>query len=300
LINYGSARMKTELVPDILRGKKRICLAITEPFAGSDVANLRCRAVKSEDGKFYIVSGVKKWISAGLDSDYFVTAVRTGSQKEGAGGISLLLIERSEGLTTKIIKTSYAASAGTSYITMENVKVPVQNLLGKENQGFALVMQNFNHERWMIVVGNNSACRMILKECILWANQRKVFGKPLITQPVIQGKLAEMAAGIEAVTAWLDTITYQMQHLPYKEQNEKLAGSIALLKYYATRVSLMCHDHSSQIFGGRAITRDGMGQRIERFGRSVKYTAIYGGSEEIMQSLAVKQMLKRLPPRARL
>jgi len=299
LLNYGSPKMQKEILPDVLRGNKRICLAITEPFVGSDVAGLRCIAVKSECGKYYIVSGVKKWISAGLDSDFFVTAVRTGTQP-GAAGISLLLIERSEGLSTKIIKTSYAASAGTSYVTMENVKVPIENLLGKENQGFAMIMQNFNHERWMIVVGNLAACRMILQECILWANQRKVFGKPLITQPVIQNKISEMAAQIEAMTAWLDMVTYQMQHLPYKEQNEKLAGPIALLKYYSTRVSLMVNDHSAQIFGGRAITRDGMGQRVERFGRAVKYTAIYGGSEEIMQSLAVKQMLKRLPPRARL
>lgn len=299
LLNYGSPKMKKEILPDILRGNKRICLAITEPFVGSDVAGLKCRAVKSADGKHYIVSGVKKWISGGLDSDYFVTAVRTGTQP-GAAGVSLLLIERSEGLSTKIIKTSYAASAGTAYVTMENVKVPVENLLGKENHGFAMIMQNFNHERWMIVVGNLSACRMILQECILWANQRKVFGKPLITQPVIQGKIAEMAAQVEALTAWLDTVTYQMQNMPYKEQNDKLAGPIALLKYYSTRVSLMVNDHSAQIFGGRAITRDGMGQRVERFGRAVKYTAIYGGSEEIMQSLAVKQMLKRLPPRSRL
>lgn len=298
LLNYGTPAMHTDILPDVLLGNKRICLSITEPFVGSDVAKLRTRAVRSECGKFFIVSGVKKWISGGLDSDWFVTAVRTGGP--GMGGISLLLIPRVEGLTTKLIKTSYAASAGTAYVTMENVKVPVEYLLGKENQGFAPIMNNFNHERWMIVVGTMASSRQILSECILWANQRKVFGKALIQQPVIMNKIAEMAAQIEALSAWVDTVTYQMQNLPYKQQGKVLAGPIALMKYYSTRVSLMVADHSAQIFGGRAITRGGMGQNVERFARAVKYTAIYGGSEEIMQSLGVKQMLKRMPPRAML
>jgi alkylation response protein AidB-like acyl-CoA dehydrogenase len=282
----------------VLLGNKRIVLSITEPFAGSDVAQIKCTAEKTPDGKHYIVNGVKKWITAGLDAELFVTAVRTGGK--GMKGISLLLIERSDGLTTKIIKTSYSASAGTAYVVYDNVKVPVENLLGEENKGFKCIVQNFNHERWMMAVNTVTGCRLALKDCILWANQRKVFGKPLIAQPVIQAKLAEMAAQIEALTSWLDSVTYQMQNLPYEEQVIKLAGPIALLKYYSTRVAYKCADHASQIFGGRAITRSGMGQNVERFSRAVKYTAIYGGSEEIMQSLAVKQMLKHMPLNARL
>lgn len=298
LMNYGSKLLQETVLPKVLRGEKRICLAISEPFVGSDVAGLRCRAEKSACGTFFLVNGVKKWISSGLDADYFVTAVRTG--KEGHSGISMLLVERTAGLSTKIIKTSYSASAGTAYVVYENVKVPIENILGKENRGFELIMHNFNHERWMIIAGNLGSYRGMLKECVLWATQRKVFGKALITQPVIQAKIAEMTAQIEALSSWLDSVTYQMQNMPYKEQNEKLGGSIALLKYYSTRVGLLVWDHSAQILGGRAITRDGMGQRVERFGRAVKYTAIYGGSEEIMQSLAVKQMMKRMPPRARM
>jgi len=298
IINYGTPEMKKTVLPEVLLGNKRIVLAITEPFAGSDVAGLKATAVKSADGSHYIVNGVKKWITGGVDAEYFITGVRTGGR--GMGGISLLLIERSEGVTTKLIKTSYSASAGTAYVIFENVKVPCKNILGKENQGFKCIVQNFNHERWMIVANVYAACRLVLTDSILWANQRKVFGKPLINQPVIQGKLSEMAAQIEALAAWIDLITYQMHTLSYKDQQTKLAGPIALLKYYSTRVAYMCADHSSQIFGGRAITRTGMGQNIERFSRAVKYTAIYGGSEEIMQSLAAKQMLKLIPRNARL
>eukprot|EP00457_Paulinella_chromatophora_P004820 gb/GEZN01004833.1/.p1 GENE.gb/GEZN01004833.1/~~gb/GEZN01004833.1/.p1 ORF type:complete len:524 (-),score=71.08 gb/GEZN01004833.1/:290-1861(-) len=298
LVSYGTPFMQQEILPLLLKGEKKICLAISEPFAGSDVANIKTTAVKTPCGKFYEVNGVKKWITGGQDSDYFVTAVRTGGK--GIPGISMLLIERSEGLKTSIIKTSYSASAGTAYITMEKVMVPVENLLGKENQGFNLIMNNFNHERWMIVVNVLAQCRVILSDCILWANQRKVFGKPLITEPIIQAKISEMAAQMEALSAWSDLVTHQMTVLPHKEQGRVLAGPIGLLKFYSTRVSTLVADHASQIFGGRAITRNGMGQNVERFARSQKYAAIYGGSEEIMVSLAAKQMLKRLPPMSRL
>ena len=112
-------------------------------------------------------------ITNGTFADYFVTAVRTGGP--GVGGVSLLLVERSEGLETKPIKTSYS-SAGTAYVTYDDVKVPVGNLLGKENQGFRCIMHNFNHERWYIVAGANRASRLVVEEC-LWAYQRE-FCKP--------------------------------------------------------------------------------------------------------------------------
>ena len=89
-----------------------------------------------------IVNGTKKWITNGIDSDYFVTMVRTGK------GFSVLLIPRCEGLETKPIKTSYSASAGTAFITYDNVKVPVENILGQEKQGMRVILSNFNHERW--------------------------------------------------------------------------------------------------------------------------------------------------------
>ena len=104
----------------------------------------------------------------------------------------MLLIERSEGVETKPIKTSYSSAAGTCYIIFENVQVPVENLLGKQGGGFAVIMYNFNHERWFIVAGMVSACRRVIEDCFLWANQRIVFGNPLLNQPVIRNKLAHM------------------------------------------------------------------------------------------------------------
>lgn len=134
--------MKKRISDEVFSGQKKICLAITEAFAGSDVAGLRTTAVKTADGKHYIVNGTKKWITNGVFSDYFVTGVKTDK------GLSVLLIERGEGVETKAIKTSYSPAAGTTYITFDNVKVPVENLLGEENKGIYVILSNFNHERW--------------------------------------------------------------------------------------------------------------------------------------------------------
>lgn len=140
LIHFGTPELIKAHAPLVLSGEKRICLAISEAFAGSDVASIRTVATKTEDGQHYIVNGTKKWITNGTFSDYFVTAVRTGPLSAGARGVSLLFIERSPGLATEKIITSYSPAAGTAFVTFDNVKVPVGNLLGKENQGFQVCL----------------------------------------------------------------------------------------------------------------------------------------------------------------
>jgi alkylation response protein AidB-like acyl-CoA dehydrogenase len=244
VLNFGTDKLKTRILPEILSGRQRICLAISEPSAGSDVAAITTTATKSPDGKFYIVNGTKKWITNGSHCQYFSTAVRTG---KGHGGISMLLIERTDGLETKPIKTSYSSSAGTCLIILENVKVPIENLLGKEGGGFPVIMYNFNHERWFIVAGMVSASRMVLEECMKWTHQRIVFGKRLIDQPVIRNKLAHMVTKIESVQSWLENITFNMNAMSYKEAAGKLGGPIALLKLLSTRVAHEVSDEACQV-----------------------------------------------------
>jgi alkylation response protein AidB-like acyl-CoA dehydrogenase len=154
---------------------------------------------------------------------------------------------------------------------------------------------NFNHERWAIICGINAASRHALEETLKWTNQRVVFGKKLSAQPVVRGKLASMIAQVESVQHWLENITYQMVNMSYAEQTVKLAGPIALLKYHSTRVAHNVSDEATQIFGGRGITKSGMGRVIETFQRTYKFAAILGGSEEIMQDLGVRQALRTFP-----
>eukprot|EP00397_Hematodinium_sp_SG-2012_P006876 GEMP01006913.1.p1 GENE.GEMP01006913.1~~GEMP01006913.1.p1 ORF type:complete len:517 (+),score=101.14 GEMP01006913.1:120-1670(+) len=282
---------------EVLLGNKRVCLAISEPHAGSDVANIVTTCTKTPDGKHYIVNGIKKWITNGCFADYFITAARSGNKK---GQMNMFFIPRCEGLTTRQMKTSYSSSAGTALIIYDNVKVPVENLLGKEHKGFMCVMANFNHERWFITSQLVGSLRQIVKECLVWSTVRKIYGKPLTAMPVIRQKLAKIIAGVEAIEANLNNVTYQMNHMDYKTQTAHLAGPIALLKYQSTRVAEMVSDESVQIFGGRGITQTGMGKKVERLQRTFKFAAILGGSEEVLADLGLRQSLRFFPKQARL
>lgn len=293
VLHFAPPHIRDKVLPEILRGNKRICLAISEPAAGSDVAGMLTTATKTPDGKHYVVNGVKKWITNGMFADYFVTAVRTGS---GRGGLSMLFISREMGVQTKAIKTTYSSCAGTALVIFDDVMVPVENLMGlgnkgKEGQGFACVMFNFNHERWFIVAQFLMACRYCIADCFKWATQRMAFGKPLIEQPVLRQKLARMAGAVESAHALLESVTYQMDTMPYKDQSAKLGGPIALLKYQSTRAGTLVADEAVQMFGGRGITRTGMGSNIEKFQKTYKYAAILGGSEEVMADLAIRQQM---------
>lgn len=137
--------------------------------------------------------------------------------------------------------------------------------------------------------------RTVLEECLKWAHQRIVFGKPLITQPVIRQKIGRMIQLVEANQAWLEQVTYQMNHMNYKEQAKHLSGVIGLLKTYGTRCSAEIADNATQIFGGRGVTQTGMGRVIETFNRTYKFDAILGGAEEVMNDLGVRQAMRFMP-----
>ncbi|GAD93493.1 acyl-CoA dehydrogenase, putative [Paecilomyces variotii No. 5] len=291
LVKYGKKPLVDRILPGILAGDKRICLAITEPDAGSDVANLTCEAKLSEDGKHYIVNGEKKWITNGIWADYFTTAVRTGGP--GMGGVSLLLIEREHaGVSTRRMDCQGVWSSGTTYVTFEDVKVPVENLIGKENQGFKVIMTNFNHERIGIIIQCLRFSRVCYEESVKYAHKRRTFGKRLIDHPVIRMKLAHMARQIEASYNWMENMIYQCQVMDETEAMLKLGGAIAGLKAQSTTTFEFCAREASQIFGGLSYTRGGQGAKVERLYRDVRAYAIPGGSEEIMLDLSMRQSLR--------
>jgi alkylation response protein AidB-like acyl-CoA dehydrogenase len=124
--------LRDKYIPSILSGDKLICLAITEPNAGSDVANIQSRAEKSSCGTYYTLNGLKKWITSGVYSDLFTVCARTGEK----GELTLLLVERGAGVTLRKIKTQGMNSSGSTFIIFENVRVPAENVIGKEGRGF--------------------------------------------------------------------------------------------------------------------------------------------------------------------
>jgi len=287
--NHASEAIKQKVVPDALSGKICCCLAITEPSAGSDVANLKTTA--KLEGDHYILNGEKKWITNGIFAKYFTVACRTGGP--GMNGLSLLLVERGmPGLTTRKMKCSGVWSSGTTYITFDDVKVPKENILGKEGSGFKYIMQNFNHERFGICAMTNRFSRVCLEESVKFANKRKTFGKTLVQHPVIRFKLAEMARLVEATHSWLEWCTYQMNTMGNMEANLKLGGHTALLKVQCTKVFEYCARESAQVFGGLGYTRGGQGEKVERLNREVRAMAVPGGSEEVMLDLGIRQASK--------
>ncbi|KAF8962776.1 acyl-CoA dehydrogenase [Flammula alnicola] len=303
VLNFGSPALKAKVVPDVLSGQKLICLAISEAFAGSDVSGLKTTATKTEDGKHWIINGTKKWITNGTFAHYFTVGCKTED------GFTVILVERGEGVETKAIKTSYSPTAGTAFVTFDNVKVPVENTLGPEGGGIFVMLSNFNHERWVMICSSARSQRLIVEECLKWTTQRKAFGKPLHSQAVIRSKLASMIARVESVQNWLENITHQMNNMArrlsmtsasYKEQAAKLAGPIGILKMQATRSAQLTATDAVQIFGGRGITRTGMGEFIEHYHRTVPFDAILGGAEDVLGDLGVRQAIRGIPKNAKL
>eukprot|EP00916_Digyalum_oweni_P007468 GHVL01012618.1.p1 GENE.GHVL01012618.1~~GHVL01012618.1.p1 ORF type:complete len:520 (+),score=86.62 GHVL01012618.1:57-1616(+) len=287
----GPPHLAEKVKKECLSGEKIICLCITEPYAGSDVANLQTMAKKSDDGRFYYVTGEKKWITNGVTADYFTVAVRTGGA--GMNGVSVLLLDRSmPGIETKQMKCTGVWPSGTTYITFDNVKVPVENLIGKENKGFKVIMNNFNHERFGFIIQSTRLARVCVEESFKYAVKRETFNKRLIDHPVIRAKLGEMIGKVECCHAYMENIAFQMNTMHPLEQEMKLAGPLALLKVEATRTLERCAREAVQIFGGNGYTRGGQGEKVERIYREVKALAIPGGSEEVMIDLGVRQSIK--------
>lgn len=278
ILRMGSPAMKDRVIPSVLSGDKIAALAITEPAGGSDVANLQTTARREAD--HYVVNGSKMYITSGMRADYYTVAVRTGG--EGAGGISLLLIERDrDGFSRTPLKKQGWWASDTAALYFDDVRVPLDNLIGEENQGFAGIMSNFNSERIGMAAGAVGFSRVCLDDALDWARERRTFGKRLGDHQVIRHKLADMYKRINATQSWLELLAWRI------DQGEKPVAEIALLKVQATETMEYCAREAMQIMGGAGYMR---GSRVERIYREVRVYAIGGGSEEIMRDLAARQM----------
>jgi acyl-CoA dehydrogenase len=279
VVNFAQQHLKEMIAPVVIDGSKKISLAITEPGAGSDVAQLATTAKR--EGDHYIVNGSKTYITGGMKANWFTTAVRTSAN--GAAGVSTLLIPAN---TPGVSRTSLDRKQGwwcsdTATLYFDNVRVPVENLLGQENQGFKVIMNNFNSERMGMSVGMNGAARVCVEEAVAWAKERKTFGKRLADHQVIRHKVAEMVRKIQATDCYLQIVSRQIQ------LGNEDAAAIALLKVQSSQTMEFCAREAMQIMGGVSYMRGG---RVERIYREVRVNAIGGGSEEIMRDLAARQI----------
>jgi acyl-CoA dehydrogenase len=275
----GSEEIKQRVLPGVVSGERGASLAITEPSGGSDVANLRTRAVR--DRSDYVLNGEKTFITGGMRSDFFVVAARTGG--EGLTGISLFLVEAdSPGFSRQPLprKMGWWCS-DTASLFFDDCRVPGDNLLGPEDRGFLAVMENFNFERFFMAAQCLGMMQACLDDATAWARERNTFGKRLIQHQVIRHKLADMSARIDATRALIREIAWNIN------EGEIPIAEISKAKFFASKGLEFCASEAMQILGGAGYLR---GSRIERIYREVKVMAIGGGSEEILRDLAARQM----------
>lgn len=196
-------------------------------------------------------------ITNGIWSSYATMAVRTSGP--GPSGLSLLVVPLLDypGVSMRRIKVSGHLSSGTTYIELDDVRVPVKNLIGQEGMGMKYIMMNFNHERLSLAIGAVRAARVVLAAAFEYCLKREAFGKTLMEQPVVRHRLAKCGAMLESQWAWVEQFVYQMSKLKKVEADVELGGLTALAKARAGIVLDECARCAVLLFGGNGFTTTG-------------------------------------------
>jgi len=279
----GSEALKEKYLPGICRGEQLTAIAVTEPGGGSDVAAIRTRAAR--DGSHYVLNGSKMFITNGAMADLFFVAARLeGSPREKRHtGISMFLVERSTpGFTVsrKLDKMGNRAS-DTAELAFENMRVPADNLLGREGVGFYEVMRVFQRERLVAGLHAVAGCERALEDTIAYVKQRHAFEGPLSEKQVVRHKLADLATLIEAAR-WL---TYSAC-LKF-QAGEDAVKEISMVKLFSGEMAQKVAYDCVQLHGGYGYMRE---YPVERFFRDIRLLTIGGGTSEIMKEIIAKQM----------
>ncbi|KAE8166589.1 acyl-CoA dehydrogenase/oxidase [Aspergillus tamarii] len=295
IARFGTPEQRQRWLPSVAKGDIRFCLGITEPDAGSDVASISTTARR--EGDFYVVNGAKKWITNGIWADYCTAAVRTGGP--GKGGISLLVIPlAAPGVTRRRMYNSGVHASGSTFIELDDVRVPVDHLIGEENKGFPLIMSNFNPERLSLACASLRLARVCAEDAFHYATQRETFGAPLITRQAIQSKIFKFGLMIEPAYAFLEQLVNIIELTKDRPTDDvRIGGMTALLKVMSTRALEKSVREAQQILGGAGYNKAGKGARIEQISRDSRVHVVGGGSEEIMMGLALQEETKALRTR---
>ncbi|MDV7991426.1 MULTISPECIES: acyl-CoA dehydrogenase family protein [unclassified Rhodococcus (in: high G+C Gram-positive bacteria)] len=280
LVAAGDADQIEKWVRPTLAGEKIGSLAITEPGGGSDVGHLRTKAVK--DGDHYVVNGSKTYITSGCRADFIVTAVRTGG--EGAAGVSLLVIEKGTPgfeVTSKLDKMGWRAS-DTAELSFVDARVPVANLVGAENSGFAQIAQAFLTERIALAAQAYASAQRCLDLTLQWVRDRETFGKPLIARQSVQNTVTEMARKIDIARVYTRSLVERSL-----QENQDFIAEVCFAKNTAVESGEWVANQAVQLFGGLGYMRE---SEVERQYRDMRILGIGGGTTEILTGLAAKRL----------
>jgi acyl-CoA dehydrogenase len=275
VFRFGTPEQHERFLRPAIRGERIGALGITEPGAGSDVASIRTVARKVPGG--YVVNGSKTFITNGVRADFLVCAVKT-TDEGGHHGMSFLILERDMPgyeVSRKLEKMGWHAS-DTGELAFTDVEVPDENLLGEENQGFYLIMANFQWERLLMALGAVGAMRRLLDVAVAYASEREAFGRPIGRFQTIRHKVAEMGVKLEAGRA----LTYAA--LRKYAAGEDATREVTMAKLLTQRTALEVADDCLQIHGGYGYMTE---YGVERAVRDLRLGPIGGGTEEIMREI---------------
>lgn len=282
ILNFGTEEQKKKYVPKMARGEMIGAFALTEPSAGSDAANIKTSAVKK--GDHYILEGNKIFITNGGIADVYITFAVTDSAK-GTKGISAFIVDKDTPGFKVGKKENKMGMRGsnTTMLHFDQAKVPIENLLGVEGEGFKVAMSNLDGGRIGIGAQALGIAQAALDASIQYAKERTQFGKPIAEFQTIQFKLADMATKIEAARL----LVYQAALVRQNKLDSTKIASMA--KRFATDTAMEVTTEAIQIFGGYGYTRE---YPVERLFRDAKITQIYEGTNQIQRIVIANQLLK--------
>lgn len=302
---YGSEELKKKYLPDLATGTKFGAYCLTEPDAGSDANSGKTRARLSEDGKHYIINGQKMWISNAGFADTFTLFAKIDDDKNITGFvINRSELENPESLSFGEEEHKLGIrSSSTRQVFFNDMKVPVENMLGERNNGFKIALNALNVGRIKLAAANLDGQRRILNHSIQYSNERKQFGVSISTFGAIRKKIAEMATGVfvsEAGSYRLaknvedkiaELVAGGMDHQQAELKGvEEFAVEASILKVYVSDLTQNTADEGIQIYGGMGFSED---TPMEAAWRDARIGRIYEGTNEINRLLAVGMLIKR-------
>jgi acyl-CoA dehydrogenase len=284
LVMFGTDAQKQKYLPGIASGEIITSFALTEPEAGSDSANVQTRAIL--DGDHYVLNGSKRFITNANKADLFTVMARSDPDKAGAGGVSAFLVERNlSGLSVgKPEKKMGQQGAHICDVIFDNVRVPAENRLGREGEGFKVAMQVLDRGRLHISAVCVGVAERLIKDCVAYMAERKQFGQALSQFQLLQGMIAD------SKTESLAAKALTMETARKRDAGESVTMEAAAAKYFASEMVGRVADRAVQIFGGAGYVVD---HGIERLYRDVRIFRIYEGTSQIQQVVIARETLKR-------
>lgn len=282
ILTFGNDDQKQRWLPKLATAEWLGAWALTEANTGSDA--LRMATTAELDGDEYVVNGTKNWITHGKSGDVAVVMVRTG-EKNRSGGVSALVIEKgTPGFThgKKENKLGMRASE-TTELVFDNCRVPRENLLGEEGEGFRQAMKVLDGGRISIAALALGIAKGALAAAVKYAKERHQFGQPIANFQGISFKLADMATEIEAAELLI------RQACALKNRGADVTKNSAMAKYYASEIAVRCATEAVQIFGGYGYTKD---FPVEKYYRDAKLCTIGEGTSEIQKLVIAREVLK--------